>query len=268
MPQPPKKLTPGRSPQDLFGSEVRRYRELAGLSLTALADRIPYAASTIGTVERGECGCDRVFAEVCDQVLDTRDALVHLWDGLLRGRSAFPTYFAEWPEHESRAVTLRTYQPIIIDGLLQTEDYASALLYGSENDVRARMERQTVLTGEAPPRLVYLLPEIVLWHRVGTAQTMYEQLHRLADSISPTLAVQVLPDGSPHPGNLGAFVIARLPGGEHLAYCDGEPHGRIVEGRTDLDRLQERFTDLATYALPADMSGALIRQTAEERWKT
>lgn len=271
MPQRPKRLTPSRGPLDLFGSEVRRYRQLAALSLAQLADQIPYAASTIGEIERGESSCDRVFAEQCDQVLDTREALAHLHDGLFDGRTAaFPAYFAEWPEHESQAITVRTYQPLVIDGLFQTPAYANVLLYGNEKDVASRMERQAVLNREEPPppRIVYLLPETVLWHRVGTTQIMYEQLHHLADAISPNQSVQVLPDGSPHSGHLGPFVLARLPGGDAVAYCEGEPHGRIVDGRTEIEQLHERFTDLATYALPADLSAALIRQTAEERWKT
>ncbi|SNT22078.1 Helix-turn-helix domain-containing protein [Actinomadura meyerae] len=271
MPQRPKRLTPSRGPMDLFGSEVRRYRELAGLSLAQLADRIPFAASTIGEIERGESGCDRVFAEQCDRVLDTRDALAHLHDGLFDGRSAaFPKFFEEWPGYEAEAETLRTYQPLVIYGLLQTPGYAEVLLYGDQPAVQSRIDRQAVLVREEPPppRLIYLLPERVLRSRVGTAEVMYEQLHRLADAVSPRLAVQVIPDGAPHPGNSGAFVIATLPGDLRIAYTSSEPRGRILDGRSDLERLHERFADIATYALPADMSAALIRQTAEDRWKT
>jgi transcriptional regulator with XRE-family HTH domain len=91
MPQPPKRLTHSRGPMDLFGSEVRRYRQLAGLSLAQLADQIPFAPSTIGDIELGKAGCDRVFAVECDRLLDTREALAHLHDGLFDGRSArFP----------------------------------------------------------------------------------------------------------------------------------------------------------------------------------
>lgn len=136
MPQRPKRLIPSRGPLDLFGSEVRRYRTAAGLSLAQLADQIPFAASTIGDIERGETGCDRVFAEECDRVLDTREALTHLHDGLFDGRSAaFPEHFAKWPDHEAQAETLRSYQPLVIDGLLQTPSYAEVLLYGDQQAV-------------------------------------------------------------------------------------------------------------------------------------
>lgn len=269
MPQRPKRLTPSRGPLDLFGSEVRRYRTLAGLSLAQLAELIPYAPSTIGDIERGQNGCDRGFAEECDRVLDTRDALAHLHDGLFDGRSAvFPEYFADWPEHESQSEVLRSYQMMLVYGLFQTPAYADVLLYGDETKVRGRLDRQAILTREdpAPPRVVYLLPETVLWHRVGTTEIMREQLLHLADAISPLVSVQIIPDGAPHPGHNGSFSIARLPGGELIGYSDAEPYGRIVDGLSEIEQLNERFMDLSTYALPADQSAALIRQTAEERW--
>ncbi|MBO2445144.1 hypothetical protein J4557_47335 [Actinomadura nitritigenes] len=115
--------------------------------------------------------------------------------------------------------------------------------------------------------LIYLLPERVLRSRVGASTVMHEQLHRLADAVSPRLSIQVIPDGAPHPGNSGAFVIATLPGDSRIAYSAAEPHGRIFDGRSDVERLHERFADIATYALPADLSVALIREIADEVWK-
>ena len=270
MPQRPKRLTPSRGPLDLFGSEVRRYRESTSLSLAQLADKIPFSASTIGEIERGESGCDRVFAEQCDRVLDTREALAHLHDGLFDGRSAaFPEFFADWPDYESQAEIMRAYEPLVIDGLLQTPSYAEVLLYGDKQAVQGRLQRQAILTREepTPPRFIYILPERVLRSCVGTAQVMHEQLSRLADAVSPRLSVQVIPDGAPHPGNLGAFRIATLPKNSRIAYTSSEPQGRILDGASDVERLHERFADIATYALPADLSAALIREVAEEVWK-
>ncbi|MBW8481444.1 helix-turn-helix domain-containing protein [Actinomadura parmotrematis] len=264
----PHKLTPNAGPRHLFGSEVRFHREAAELSLRGLADMIPFGASTISEIERGLVGCDLVFAELTDGALSTGGALTRLHVGLFDGRApAFPDHFVQWPQREGRAELLRAFQPLAVWGLFQIREYAETQLYGDVGKVEARMRRRDVLTRETPPRIVYLVPEHILWHRVGSPEIMYAQLLHLADSISSRVAIQVLPDGSPHPGHLGAFVLARLPGGEEVAYAEAEPHGQILDGRSDLEMLNERFTELATYALPADMSGALIRQTAEERWK-
>ncbi|WP_344405503.1 helix-turn-helix domain-containing protein, partial [Actinomadura nitritigenes] len=167
MPQRPKRLTPSRGPLDLFGSEVRRYRTLADLSLAQLAALIPYAPSTIGEIERGESGCDRGFAEDCDRVLDTRDALAHLHDGLFDGRSAaFPEYFAEWPDYEGQAEILRAYEPLVIYGLLQTPGYADVLLYGDQQAIQARMDRQAVLSRAEPPP-----PRLSLFQRAAVSRS-------------------------------------------------------------------------------------------------
>ncbi|MFC9969693.1 helix-turn-helix domain-containing protein [Spirillospora sp. NPDC127200] len=269
MPQPPKRLTPSRGPLDLFGSEARHYRERAGLSLRALAEKIPFGASTISEIERGEAPCDLSFAECGDEALDTGGALVRLHMGLFDGRSAaFPAYFLGWPEREAEAEVLRSYQTMLVDGLLQTPAYASVLLNGDAAKVEARMDRQAILKRENPPRLVCLLPETVLWHRVGTSKLMHEQLLCLADAISSRVSIQIIPDGAPYSGHAGSFTLARLPGRTYAAYCESEPHGKIVEDPSEIERLSEKFLDLGTYALSADQSGALIRETAESRWKT
>lgn len=163
---------------------------------------------------------------------------------------------------------MRSWQPFLVDGLLQTPTYADVLFHGNARRVEGRIDRQAILARPEPPRLICVMPEIVLWNQVGTAEVMHQQLLHLAEAITPRISVQIIPNGAPHPGHFGAFLLARLPGGNQIAYADSEPHGRILDGRSDIDALSERFSDLATYALPAEQSGALIRQTAEERWKT
>lgn len=186
-----------------------------------------------------------------------------------RREAVFPKWFEGWPDIEGKAEILRIYEPLVITGLLQVPSVAEVLLYGDQHKVSGRMERQAILVRDdpPPPRLVYVLPERVLRSRVGTAAVMYEQLHHLADAVSPRLSVQVIPDGEPHPGNSGAFVIATLTGGEEVGYSDSEPHGIIRDSRSDIDRLNRRLTDISTYALPTAMSAALIREIAEEAWK-
>jgi hypothetical protein len=107
MPRPPKVLDPGSSGLALFGSTLRLYREAGGDPLSGLAQKIPYAASTIGEAERGESRCDRGLAEHADQAYNTGGALAHLWDFLVKPR-VYPKWF-DWPLYEEKATTLRTY---------------------------------------------------------------------------------------------------------------------------------------------------------------
>ncbi|GAA4332743.1 Scr1 family TA system antitoxin-like transcriptional regulator [Actinomadura luteofluorescens] len=269
MPQPPKRLTPSNSPLDLFGSEVRRYRALVDHSIKQLADKIPYSASFIGAVERAECHCERNFAEHCDAVLDTKQALSHLHDGLFGDKKdGFPEWFRKWPAVEEQAGTLKVYEPTVIYGLLQREEYASSLLFGDREATDARLARQSVLTRTDPvaPRLIYVLPELVLWYDVGGPDVMRAQLQHLVDAIGPRLSVQVIPNGVPHPGNEGAFVLATLPDGKEIALAETAARGIMMDTREDISRLKDRFDAICTQALPTSMSADLITRTIGEKW--
>jgi hypothetical protein len=169
MPQPPKELTPSDGAAHLFGSEVRRYRTLMGMSIAQLGEKIIYSPSFIGAVERAESGCERGFAVACDQALETKEALAYLWDGLFAKRpgNPVPEWFVEWPIIEDSAEALCAYNPCVIYGLLQTEAYAERLLSGDRAKIEARLARQAVLTKPEAPHLVFLLPEAVLWYDVG-----------------------------------------------------------------------------------------------------
>ncbi|MFI0370515.1 Scr1 family TA system antitoxin-like transcriptional regulator [Actinomadura sp. 1N219] len=271
MPQPPKRLTPSNSALDLFGSEVRRYRVLANYSIKQLAAKIPYSPSFIGAVERAESHCERSFAEHCDAVLDTKQALAHLHDGLFGNKKdGIPEWFRKWPGVEEESSTLKVYEPQVVYGLLQTEEYASTLLFGNRESVEARMARQAILTrtGPNPPRLVYVLPEVVLWYDVGGPSVMQAQLKHLADSIGDRLSVQVIPNGVPHPGNEGAFVVATLPDGKEVALVETAARGIMMDSREDISRLKDTFDAIGTQALPTRMSADLINHTAEEKWTT
>ncbi|MGP4024496.1 helix-turn-helix domain-containing protein [Actinomadura sp. 3N407] len=271
MPQPPKRLTPSNSALDLFGSEVRRYRVLANHSIKQLADKIPYSPSFIGAVERAESHCERNFAEHCDAALDTKEALAHLHDGLFGDKKdGFPEWFRKWPGVEEDAGTLKVYEPIVIYGLLQTEDYASILLFGDREAIDARLARQAILTrtNPMPPRLIYLLPETVLWNDVGGREVMRAQLKRLVEAVGPRLSVQVVPNGAVHPANQGAFNFATLPGGEEIAYVPTAARGIMMDAREDISRLKDKFDAIWTQALPVNLSIDLINRTIDERWKT
>ncbi|TDD33986.1 XRE family transcriptional regulator [Actinomadura sp. KC06] len=271
MPQPPKRLTPSNSALDLFGSEVRRYRVLANYSIKQLAAKIPYSPSFIGAVERAESHCERSFAEHCDTVLDTKQALSHLHDGLFGNKKdGFPEWFRKWPTIEEESGTLKVYEPIVIHGLLQTEDYASTLLFGDREAIEARLARQTILarTNPVPPRLVYVLPETVLWNNVGGPEVMRAQLKRLVDAVGPRLSVQVVPNGAVHPANQGAFALATLTGGEEIAYVPTAARGIMMEAREDISTIKDKFDTIRTQALPNNLSIDLINRTIDERWKT
>ncbi|MER6950110.1 helix-turn-helix transcriptional regulator [Nonomuraea sp. NPDC000554] len=253
------------SPQAIWGRELRHYRQEAGLTQAQLAEKIHFSESLISGVETGQLPASPEFARCCDDVLVTGGALQRLLDW--RRGQVYPSWFGKWRDKEQMATTLRTYQPLLIPGLLQTEAYARVLLRGNETAVSGRLNRQLILTREdpAPPCLRCVIDEAVLHRPIGGPEVMREQLCRLVSMIGPRLSVQVLPHGM-HSGLLGGFVLATLADGADVLYAETAVRGITTSDRDDVSAAVERFEAIRTEALPLNMSIDLITEAAEERW--
>jgi len=253
-----------------FGRQLRRYREEAGLTQESLGRRANngrgVTSQYVGQVESGRTRCSREFAETMDRELKAGGRLLQLWDDLVLD-AAFPVWF-DWPVVEAEAVMLRSYQPIVIDGLLQTEAYARTLLFGDEDATAARLGRQKILhrSSPPPPTVVCLLDEAVLHNGLGGPEVMREQLEHLLEAISPRLTVQIVPRGIPHPGNTGAFAIATLDDRTEVAYADSALRGMTTSVGNEIQKVAESFEVIRSHALPVDQSVDFIKKVLEERW--
>ena len=189
-------------------------------------------------------------------------ALLDLYD--LLDVESLPGWMRDWVGEERRASSLRFFQLSTVPGLLQTEDYARTFLPGNEAALRARMERQSLLTGETPPTVRVVLDETILYRRRGTAQVMRDQLTYLEERVSERLTVQVVPaDLSPRLS--GTFVLATVET-EEVAYVETAVRGIVTSSRDDIARLEDVWETIRTHVLPQHESLELIRRTAEERW--
>jgi transcriptional regulator with XRE-family HTH domain len=274
-----KRLDPG-SPLAVWGAELRFYRDQASLSQDQLARRIGFSLAQVSSLETARRRPTRQVATLCDGVLDTGGALLRLLDHLKRllVRAGHPTWFGEWLEIERIATLLRTFQPSMIPGLLQTDAYARAVLHADrpadrdddiEALVAARMERQAILDGEAPPRLVVMLDEAALHRPVGGPRVMAEQLDKLSEMTERQLVtVQLLPlDIGAHPGLGGAFVIASLPDAPDIVYRDSIGAGDVIDSPDFVSTITGLWESIRADALPQRSSIELVRSWAE-RWKT
>ncbi len=254
------------APLRVFGSEVRRYRELRNWSQAQLGEKVPISSTHIGNIERGDGKCDRKLAVLLDQVLDTRGSLPALWDQLVQS-AIFPVWF-DWPQVEAQAVALEAYECLVMYGLLQTEAYASALLSGDDHAVAARMSRQEILHREdpLPPRLSVVLTESVLTNEIGGREVMREQLEHLLSAPPARISIQVLTGSLAPSGTAGPFCLATLPDRSELAYADSAARGLTLNEPDDLNILSDRYAAVRSRALPVDMSRDLIRKILEERW--
>src|ERR1700691_1121074 len=155
-------LTPSTSPLHFFGSEVRRAREEAGMTQADLAAMVPCDPSTVSRIEAGALAPDRRFAGMCDEAFPgLRGVFGRFYTDSRDWNSPFASPFRPFAQYEAAATTIYTFEHSLIPGLLQTEDYAHAVLsrhlstaHGEITErVAARMTRQEVLTQDDPPML-------------------------------------------------------------------------------------------------------------------
>lgn len=159
----------------------------------------------------------------------------------------------------------------MIPGLLQTEDYARALmanrLGGSQEHidgvVAARMERQSILSSARPPYLWVLLDEAALYRPIGGPVVMRNQMLRLAAAVQePQVCIQLIPATvGVHEGLDGSgFVTADYD----VAYVETAARGLMIDSAEEVAALAEKWDRLRAEALPRNASLELIEKAAEQ----
>ncbi|WP_406317283.1 helix-turn-helix domain-containing protein [Streptosporangium sp. NBC_01639] len=270
-----KELDPGTSPIALFGYELRRYRQEAGLSQSKLARRMGYSLGTVSMAETGRRPPTEDFARRCDEALGAEGALVRIKEMIDNVAARLPAWFRPWAEIEQTAESLHTWEPLIVPGLLQTADYARVLFNGElhplpeevEKDVAARLERQRILERENPPRLWAVIDEGVLGRRIGNDLIMSAQLDHLIQVAGlPHVAIQVLPfDSGCTVGLLGGFVIAQARGLTNTVYMESAGRGQVTDRPDDVADIMTKYEAIRTEALPQRLSLKLIGEM-KDRW--
>lgn len=270
---------PGRDDPDrrLFADQLKAMRAQAGLSRDELGARIGYSGSTIASIEAMHRSPTDDQARRLDQTFGL-PGIFEREAARLR-KVSFPVAFRPFTVHEEEATELYVFEHSLVPGLLQSEDYAHAILATHPNTtdeevsdrVAARLARQTVLERQEPsaPMLWTLLDEGVLPRCVGAPAVMHAQLMRLVElSRRPNVSVQVIPGMGAHPGLLGAFTIAETTGQPSIVNLEDIADGRVSEDQTTVNRVTLRFKSLQTEALPKAATRDLIAKVAEERWNT
>jgi transcriptional regulator with XRE-family HTH domain len=257
------------SAASLFLEELRRARGSAGLSQEQLASKISYSPSLVSLVETGRRVPTRDFAARCDEALAAEGRFTRIW--ALVSREATPSWFREWVEIEREAVSLRSWEPLVFPGLLQTPDYTRELFRkgrpgdsdtATDEAVNARMERQQILDSDNPPALLAVIDEDVLRRRIGSPALMRDQLaHLLEMAERPRVVLQVVPFGAgAHPGLLGPFVIASFDAAQDVAYLDGPLSAQLIQSPEEVSRVALLYDILRGEALPRGASIEMITE--------
>ncbi|MGR3871314.1 helix-turn-helix domain-containing protein [Streptomyces graminifolii] len=266
-----RQLDPSASPLDYFGYECRRLREAAGLTLEGLGKILFCTGSLIGQVETAQKVPTRNFAERLDAAFLTDGSFTRMIGMVLR--SQLPGWFQAYADMEAKAAYISSYQCQLVYGLLQTPEYAAALLAVDEPDkveemVSARMERQRILDKKQPPAVWVILDESVLFRMVGDPKVMHRQLARLASfRDNPWVNLQVLPFSvGAHSGMMGSFNLLRFEDDPDIHYSEGYDQGHMTANPEVIRERSVGYARLQAAALSVEESADLIARVTEERY--
>ncbi|MER6343617.1 helix-turn-helix domain-containing protein [Streptomyces sp. NPDC001595] len=266
-----RELDPSASPLDYFGYELRRAREAAGLTQAQLGSIVFCTGSLIGQIETAAKIPHRELSERLDAALGTGGLFSRLVGLVLRHQ--LPSWFQPYAEMEARAAYIRSFQAQLVDGLLQTEGYARAVLSTRDDTdidgkVAARLERQRILDREHPPATWVVLSEAVLHQAVGGAAVMREQLaHLLILQRRRWLEIQVLPfEAGAHTGLMGSYYLLRFDKDPNIVYTEDFVQGHMTANPEAFKEGSVRYDHLQAAALSVDESAALIARVMEERY--
>jgi uncharacterized protein DUF5753/helix-turn-helix protein len=244
----------------LIGARLRQLRIDKGLTREAAGGAIRASEWKIHRLENGQVGFkDRDVMdllafygvtdpeEVATIVTLAREANAPGWWHSYG--DVLPPWFRAYVDLEAAATLIRTYEGQLVPGLLQTEEYAQALMRGAlldaspeetERRITLRMRRQEVLTRPDGPRLWAVVDEAALRRPVGGPKVMHAQIEWLIEaSRLPGVTVQVLPfNAGAHPAMVGGFSILRFADRElpDVVYFEHLSNAVYLDKRDDVDQ--------------------------------
>jgi transcriptional regulator with XRE-family HTH domain len=264
-----------------LGAELRRLREAAGLTIDRVAEELECSPSKVSRIETGQVSATpRDVRDMLGlyRVDDARlEAMVQVarearqrgwWQKFVDVPDGVPAYVGL----ETAATSIDVYMALLVPALLQTPDYARAVIAAVRPDlprseidrrVELRLRRQDLLDQERPPRIRVLLDDTVLRRPVGGPAVMAAQRRRLlADAGRPAVTVQVLEvDAGAHAGMDGPFTIFGFPAPAErdVVALDSAADALYLEGPEDVARYRRVFELLLPAARSPQDSAAIIR---------
>lgn len=260
-------VDPRQSMRAQLAYTLRALRTTKGLSQDQLAKELYATRETIAAYESGRNRPDLDFCKKLDEFFGTGEMFQSLWDHARREH--LREWFEAYVEHESEATEIRTFEPLYIPGLLQTEEYNRACWRPNtliEEKVAQRLARRDILTRECdPPHLFAVIDQAAIRRSVGGTQVTTEQLrHLLTVSELPNVSIQVVElDGGWYFGLDGAIVVLSKPDASRVGFVEAQLGGRLIEDPHEVARLGLRFDQIRGKALSEEASCALIRTTME-----
>jgi transcriptional regulator with XRE-family HTH domain len=267
-----------------LGEELRKRRQHVGLTGSELAHQLGWSPSKVSRIESGVIGVSEVDAAIyltfCGVLKEELGELLDLarqddtttWVQEHGGR--LPDELRTLVYHETTAASIASYEPMLVPGLLQTEDYARAVFEFAEvvpknrigDALQVRLDRQAVLRKPDPPDCLFYLREAGLRSKVGSNRIMHEQLLHLVFLISrPQHQIRLVPaDAGPHEAWGGMFMVMGFATHAPVVYVEILTNSVFLEKPSDVQIYHDVLKRLDRAALDAGQSRQLLAQLASE----
>ncbi|MEU6141637.1 helix-turn-helix transcriptional regulator [Streptomyces sp. NPDC047081] len=263
------------SAMKMLGMQVACARRAAGLTQRELADRLMVDEETIASIEQGRRPLKPDLAEQMDRLLGTK-GLLAVGVANLPDIDQFPLYAEQYMAHEREAISLSWYDALVVPGLLQTREYARAVLservpaYDEDElatKTEARVARQEILQRKTPPTMSFVVWEPVLYLGIGGEEVRRDQLRRLRECAElPGLSLQFLPmRTASHAGLDGTFTLLETPDHQLLAYTEGQRGSQWVADPDEVSVLARKYAMLRSEAMTPQESKSLLDRLLGEQ---
>jgi transcriptional regulator with XRE-family HTH domain len=264
-------------------AELRRARLDANLTQEQVASAMDWSLSKLIRIENGTVNIStndlkailthyKIFDEerTADFLALSRGARERSWwSGY---RDVAPSKLLQMIEYEAASIITRNYQPLLVPGLLQTEEYARNVYRRLnpqesatrlESLVEVRMRRQELLSRPDAPLLFFIIDQAVVERIVGGKATMRRQLSQLIELAGmPKVTIEVVPfEAGAHPGLLGSFMIYEFPdtADDDVLWLEG-PTGDLLsrDNPEEILSFREKFEQLRQISLGPEGSASFL----------
>ncbi|MGG2463830.1 helix-turn-helix domain-containing protein [Streptomyces sp. RGM 3693] len=259
------------NPLQRFGFEVKSVRRGRKITQSRLATGTGYSIAYVSKVESGKVMPSEKFARGCDHVFGTNGLFERLHP---KGKEDHPARFGPYVDLERKATAILDYSSTLPMGMLQTPEYARAVVRAShpreepseiEVTVDARMGRRHVMEQKNPPLLWVILHEACLRTEVGGRKVLSGQLEFLLHLVkSPHITIQVLKFSAGAPPSHLPFTLLEQPDGSVALYSETQYRGHVADSEAAITEAQDAFDRLRAVALSPDDSLGFIAKLTEE----
>jgi transcriptional regulator with XRE-family HTH domain len=260
----------------ILGAAIRRHREAAGMTQERLANLINYSKAWMSNLETGQVHPYRQTIIDIEKTLKLPpQVLLDIYE-LIKYEEPHPVLaFERYADAESRARIIRQYDALVVPGLLQTPEYAKALIVAGRQTAKPevierllndRLERQDVITRDDPPTLWLIVDESALRRPIGGREIHIAQLDALIEAAQrPNVGLQVIPlSTGAHAGLTCSFTILSFDNDPEVAYTEDRERGYFRERPDQVRVWFDTFEALRAVTLPAAASLEVIRHIREE----